>query len=209
MQYNKTMLYPLGYGFTGQPTLTGGISPTVLVERDFSAEMATVTYRVLGKIPIVNPARDSVLLLAPFLVLQGNALTTDLTLTRVLFSNGLPSGGVFLKGKFIADSLCYQELRLVDIPFRNAEPELSTAPNPISAAALVHYRLPMQTRVRLSVHTILGEEVAVLDEGLRTEGTHVCSFDASQLPAGAYICRLITDAAVVTTTILHLGQGTR
>lgn len=204
LQYNKSMLYPLDYGFAGQHSLTGDIQPSVLVQRKFGGELASVEYRIRGERPILNPARDSVLLYAPFLVLHGNALSTDLTLTSILWENGVPSGGVFLKGKFITDSLCYQEQRLLQPPLLLTEPEVESSPNPMRGVAQIRYTLPVEAPVRLSVHTMLGEEVALLDEGTRPHGTHVRRFEASGLPAGMYILRLIAGNSTVSTTILLL-----
>ncbi|PLX28774.1 MAG: hypothetical protein C0600_09335 [Ignavibacteria bacterium] len=204
LMYNKSMLYPLDYGFGGQPSLTGGMFPSVQVQRKFGGQQASVKYRIMGEQPLLNPARDSVLLYAPFLVLHGNALSTDLTLTSIWWENGMPSGGVFLKGKFVTDSLCYQDQRLLQPPPLLSVPEVETSPNPMRSASLVRYTLPAAADVRLSVHTMLGEEVTLLDEGPRVKGTHVRRFDASGLPAGMYICRLVAGHAAASSTILLL-----
>jgi len=204
LRFNKTMLYPIADVSTGA-TLTAGMdAPTVQLIRDVDAQFPQVEYRVRGETPLVNPEPDSVLVNLRFLVLHGNALATDLTLVSAGFADGLPLGGVFLKGRFVADSLCFQEFRLVDLPGRDAEAEVGGYPNPFAGEALIHYRITRDAPVRLTVHNALGQEVAVLDDGVRPAGWHSMRFDAAGLPEGVYFCRLVSGNTVRSYTIMLL-----
>ena len=204
LRFNKSMLYPIADVSRGA-TLTAGMeAPTVELIREVDAPFPQVEYRVRGESPLVNPAPDSVLVNLRFLVLHGNALTTDLTLVSADFAGGLPLGGVFLKGRFIADSLCFQEFRLVDLPDRDADAEVGGYPNPFAGEALIHYRITRDTPVRLTVHNALGQEVAVLDDGARPAGRYSVRFDAAGMPEGFYHCRLVAGKTVRTSTIMLL-----
>ncbi len=63
-------------------------------------------------------------------------------------------------------------------------------PNPFNPVTVINYSLPQGAEVKLSVHSILGEEVAMLKSGYTSAGNHSALFDATNLPSGIYIYRL-------------------
>lgn len=69
---------------------------------------------------------------------------------------------------------------------------LSAWPNPFNPITVVGFRLSVVGETRLSVHDILGREVAVLVDGIQQAGSHQVRFDASHLSSGAYLLRLQT-----------------
>ncbi|MBN1446885.1 MAG: hypothetical protein JXA28_03055 [Bacteroidetes bacterium] len=204
MQFNKTMLYPLS-DVTHGASLTAGMGDVAVdMLPDFSVAPAQVEFRVRGTLPLVSPMTDSILVNARFLVLHGNALSSDLTLLSSGFAEGLPRGGIFLKGRFVADSLCYQDLRLVDISDRDADVSISGFPNPMHSTATILFSIRKDMSLRLSVHTMLGEEVALLADGPWSAGTHQLRFDATSLPEGSYLCRLLAGGALRICSLLLL-----
>ena len=54
----------------------------------------------------------------------------------------------------------------------------------------IRFALPATSNVRLTVFNVIGQEIAVLAEGMHSAGVHTVTFDASQLPAGVYFYRL-------------------
>jgi len=74
----------------------------------------------------------------------------------------------------------------------NADLSMMINPNPMSDLAMVNYTVNGQTEkyVTISVVDLMGREVASLFSGNAQPGSHALSFNASQLPAGAY--RMIT-----------------
>ena len=74
----------------------------------------------------------------------------------------------------------------------NAELSLAINPNPMSDMAVVNYTVNGQTEkfVTITVVDAMGREVASLFSGMTQPGSHALSFNAAQLPAGAY--RMIT-----------------
>lgn len=71
---------------------------------------------------------------------------------------------------------------------------LQSYPNPFNPQATIRFELPTESRVRLSVLNMLGQEVALLIDEPRNAGAHEVSFDASALPSGVYFSVLQTGA---------------
>ena len=77
-------------------------------------------------------------------------------------------------------------------------------PNPFNPTTTIAFRLQTTTDVRLSVHDVLGREIAVLVDGIQPAGTFQAQFDASNLASGMYIYRLQTAAGTVSKTMTLL-----
>jgi photosystem II stability/assembly factor-like uncharacterized protein len=75
-------------------------------------------------------------------------------------------------------------------------------PNPFSSRTMIRFTLDRRQSIRLSVHTLLGEEVAQLLSGQYDAGTHCVEWAVSDIPGGAYFCRLITDGAVQSNMLM-------
>jgi len=65
-------------------------------------------------------------------------------------------------------------------------------PNPFNPATVIRFQLPEEQRVTIRVYDILGREVRMLVDGMRGAGEHQVLFDATGLPTGVYIYRLVT-----------------
>ena len=68
-------------------------------------------------------------------------------------------------------------------------------PNPFNPTTTIRYGLPEQTRVRISVYSILGQEVAVLVNAAQAPSTYTVSWNGKNntgidMPSGMYIIRL-------------------
>ena len=78
---------------------------------------------------------------------------------------------------------------------------LMIAPSPVAASGRIRYDVPEAGPARLSLHDVLGREVAVLAEGTVAAGAHEATFDAAALAPGAYVLRLEAGADVRTRRI--------
>ncbi len=63
-------------------------------------------------------------------------------------------------------------------------------PNPFNPTTVIRYGIPEQSRVKISVYSILGQHVATLVNGIESAGFHERTFDASHLSTGLYIYRI-------------------
>ena len=75
-------------------------------------------------------------------------------------------------------------------------------PNPFNPGTSIRYALPEAAEVRLEVFNLLGQRVALLQNGLQTAGFHTAAFDASRLASGVYVYRLhaVSDNRTFTQT---------
>ena len=80
-------------------------------------------------------------------------------------------------------------------------------PNPISASdrqATIKYTLPVKSTVRLSVVDLRGNEVAVLVDESKEQGSYQAHFNTAQLPGGVYYYVLQTSASSRSKRIVVL-----
>jgi subtilisin-like proprotein convertase family protein len=63
-------------------------------------------------------------------------------------------------------------------------------PNPFNPTTIIRYELPEQSRVRLEVFNILGEEIAALVDEVQDRGTRSVVFPGAGLASGVYLYRL-------------------
>ena len=75
-------------------------------------------------------------------------------------------------------------------------------PNPFNPETTIGYELPQRSEVYLVVYDLLGQEVAVLVNGLQPAGRHTVRFDASGLPSGSYVYRLQAGDKIVTRSMI-------
>jgi hypothetical protein len=71
-------------------------------------------------------------------------------------------------------------------------------PNPFNGTTVIRYILHKGATVTLSVHDILGREIAILEGGHRGPGEHVITYQTSSISSGVYIVRLQAEQYVST-----------
>jgi hypothetical protein len=79
---------------------------------------------------------------------------------------------------------------------------LSNAPNPFVNSTTFHLDLARRSSIRLEVFDELGRSVAMLNDKPLEKGAYDFPFDASNLPAGAYMCVLKSAGSVVTQKLI-------
>jgi photosystem II stability/assembly factor-like uncharacterized protein len=77
-------------------------------------------------------------------------------------------------------------------------------PNPFNPSTLIQYTIPRQARVRLTVHDILGRQVAQLEDGVKQAGRYEVHWNASAFPSGVYFYRLQAGSFSETKKLLLL-----
>jgi len=71
-------------------------------------------------------------------------------------------------------------------------------PNPFNPSTKIQYTLKNSGNVRLSVYDLLGREVAVLVNGVRSAGSHEVTFSRPDLGSGVYFYKLEAGGQVIT-----------
>jgi hypothetical protein len=77
-------------------------------------------------------------------------------------------------------------------------------PNPFNPSTEIVFDLPEDGRVRLTVHNLVGQEVAQLIDQPFPAGTHIVTWDAIGQPSGIYICVLESGAFRVQRKMMLL-----
>jgi hypothetical protein len=77
-------------------------------------------------------------------------------------------------------------------------------PNPFNPQTTIRFGLPEASEVSLVVYDLMGREVQVLVRGTLSAGMHSATFDASNLPSGAYMYRLVTPGQEMSKLMLLL-----
>lgn len=77
-------------------------------------------------------------------------------------------------------------------------------PNPFNPETRIAFDLPASAPVRLAVYDVLGREVAVLIDEIRSAGRHEAVFEAGSLTSGTYVYRLHTPATTLSGTMILL-----
>lgn len=66
-------------------------------------------------------------------------------------------------------------------------------PNPFNPTSVITFDMPKEGFASLKIYNSIGQEVAVLVNGVVKSGVHQKVFNASNLPSGVYFYKLITD----------------
>jgi hypothetical protein len=79
---------------------------------------------------------------------------------------------------------------------------LPNYPNPFNPTTTIAYRLPVPAHVRVSVMNLLGQEVAVLFDGVQPAGNQRLMFNATGCSSGVYVCRIQAEGDLVAQRVL-------
>ena len=117
-----------------------------------------------------------------------------------LNSNFVDSGTV-IKNDYISVSLkTYVEEESIN------EIKLLISPNPTSQTTEIRYHITDNCNIKLSLVNLLGQEIAVIDEGFKIAGSYNSEFriQNSELPNGMYFVRLLAGGKVETEKMIIL-----
>ena len=75
-------------------------------------------------------------------------------------------------------------------------------PNPFNPSTKIDLILSNSNEVSLKILNLLGQKIVTLYQGMLTVGNHSFTWDASNVSAGIYFCRLETNRYVVTKKLM-------
>ena len=88
-------------------------------------------------------------------------------------------------------------------PYQLIDAGLIARPNPMNFSTILDYNLKSGGNVRLSVHDALGQEIAVLVNGVQPAGQQIINFNPAQrLPLGIYFVRLQTEEGQMSLKLM-------
>lgn len=80
----------------------------------------------------------------------------------------------------------------------------ANVPNPFTTSTMISFGLDQARDVRLTVHDLMGREVAVLLQGPCSAGLHQTVWHGSDLPSGTYLLRLQAGPLIQTRAMTHI-----
>lgn len=60
-------------------------------------------------------------------------------------------------------------------------------PNPFNPTTTIPFALPTESRVKIAIYNILGQRVAVLEDGILQAGNHIASWNSTGMASGVYL----------------------
>jgi len=176
-----------------------GSDPTIHFAWEFSSDPDLDTLLYTLELDTVNtfdsPALSD--------TVTGTATSATLTLPRL-------SRNYYWRAK-VSDgqvTLASLDIRRVIVSFVTLVPEPKELPreseleqnfpNPFNPATNITYTIPLSGSVRLAVFNLLGQEVALIYEGVQTAGMYTFEFKNSELPSGIYFYRIQAPGFVET-----------
>ncbi len=79
---------------------------------------------------------------------------------------------------------------------------VSAYPNPFNSFVKISYSIPAPSYVRVAIYDVSGQSIAELFSGKADKGRKNSFWDATNAPAGVYICRVMSSDKVATTKLL-------
>jgi len=77
-------------------------------------------------------------------------------------------------------------------------------PNPFNPSTTIRFSLPQASQIKISIYNMIGEQVATIADGMYEAGYHKVTFNASNLPSGAYVYRIESSDFVQVKKMLLL-----
>ncbi|HLP17201.1 MAG TPA: T9SS type A sorting domain-containing protein, partial [Bacteroidota bacterium] len=92
--------------------------------------------------------------------------------------------GIEAFGEEVPSHVRHEESAVSDFALRQ------NYPNPFNPSTMIAYDLPHESHVRLTVHDVLGREVAVIVNEEQSAGTHRVTFGSGRISSGMYFYHL-------------------
>jgi len=91
---------------------------------------------------------------------------------------------------------------LLDPAFPSRFEMVSPRPNPFNSQTVIRYDMPLERKVTVQIFDLNGREIAQLQNGLQSAGSHQVVWDGINFVSGLYFCRLNAGDCSKTTRLL-------
>jgi len=124
----------------------------------------------------------------------GNGTTTNGT-QYSFTDNSLFAGRIFYRLKQLdfngdfeySNEIMVEVLNLTDYQlFQNY-------PNPFNPSTSIKYSIPVQSKIKIGLYDIIGNEVSILFEGIQQSGVHNINLNADNFPSGVYFVAMAAE----------------
>ena len=127
------------------------------------------------------------------------AYTTQFSISPyTVVRSGITTVGSFAVGKFKNTTGVAEQPQEVPLKFNLDQ----NYPNPFNPATMISYTVPKQALVRISVHNILGSEIAILVNEEKISGRYMVKWDASTMSSGIYFYHMTSPGFSETRKML-------
>ena len=72
------------------------------------------------------------------------------------------------------------------------ENDFSVYPNPFTGKLYIEYTVKSAGPVKIVIYNAIGTEISIVEESVKAAGNHKVVFQGSQLPAGVYLCKIVS-----------------
>jgi len=123
-----------------------------------------------------------------------NATLSNVTELRILHNTSPNWKGASIAATLGVDNITasdmpvYVEQTVVNVP-QTSQLE-QNYPNPFNPSTNIQYNISESGKIKLAIYNLLGEEVALLVNGIVEVGFYEATFDATKLPGGIYFYKL-------------------
>jgi len=116
---------------------------------------------------------------------SGTKFDDNITTQKELLLFFNPINGTFI-GNIILTNITKDEFVTAPSKFKLHQ----NYPNPFNPKTTISYELPERSRVKITIHNLIGQEIVTLIDKEQDSGKYYISFDASKLPSGVYFYRI-------------------
>lgn len=188
VDYHSSLLDTLAPYVKTEGTSSASMKAITSVATSFQGDTMSVHYALRGTTLRQATAQGELLRLS-YAMLNPGVMGSDLRLRNVRFADGNPRVGVVQPARVNLDSSCFAASRLLDTRKRrgvNITNLLLSADN----TAQLFFQTEENTKLRLSVYTLLGNSIHTIFYPEVSKGEHQISFTLPHLPTSAYLIEL-------------------
>jgi hypothetical protein len=117
-------------------------------------------------------------------------------------SNGTVRPAFTWLAQFIKDNPTGVKISMAELPTHYQLAQ--NFPNPFNPTTEIQYSVPRNGHISLKVYNLLGQEVAILFDGVRPSGNYIATFNGAGLASGVYFYRFVASNFIDSKKLMLL-----